>query len=227
MNAIGNGDGLYDAGRPRPLIDGKVITKWLPEAFAKGEEVRIPFLLGGNSNEASLLPTTNAQARVNAAGNKAVALAAWPGSPMRTANAMVTAQQVLEPNRHAARLHVKNGAPVWAFYFSYVPPGQRANSPGAAHAAELRYASASLGANATAEDHATAQSMNAYLASFIKYGDPGAAGGPQWPQFKAGDERYLEFGVNGTAVGKDLQKSGLDWAEADLKGSPIVGRSNF
>jgi para-nitrobenzyl esterase len=227
MNAIGNGDGLYDLGRPRPLIDGKVIVKWLPEAFAKGEETKVPFLMGGNSNEASLLPTTNAPARIAAANNKNVVLAAWPGAPMKTANAMVTAQQVLEPNRNAARQHIRNGAPVWFFYFSYMTPAARAAGVGASHAGELRYASASLPATATAEDQATAQSMNAYFASFIKYGDPGAAGGPQWPQFKAGDERYLEFGVKGPAAGKDLQKAGLDWAEADLKGSPVVIRANF
>ena len=147
---------------------------------------------------------------------------------MKVANAMVTAQQILEPNRNALRLHVKNtGLPVYAYYFSYLPPAQRATSPGAAHGSELNYVFNSLKPGASPEDYATAEAMNAYWAAFAKYGDPGAAGGPAWPIWTPEKETYIEFSASGPLIENHLQSAGVDWAETELKGSLVVKRTEF
>ena len=224
FNAMPSLQSRYDLARTRPIIDGKTIPIRIMDAYAKGQEMKIPFLMGGNSNEASLVPTTNAPARIAAAVNKPVP---YTGQPMTIANAMVTAEQILEPNRAAARLHLKNGAPVYFFYFSFVTPAQRATSPGASHGGELGYVFDSLRSGSPAEDQSIAGSMNAYWAAFIKYGNPATAGGPAWPAFKAGDENYMEFSGTGPKAGKDLQKTGLDWAEKELKSDGIAWRTQF
>jgi para-nitrobenzyl esterase len=225
FDGLAKSTGLYDNARPRPIIDGKTLPWSIPEAFALGKEAKIPFLAGGNSNEASLFPTRNPQARINGAYTKPVP---YTGPPMKVANAMVTAAQVLEPNRNALRLHVKNtGAPVYFYYFSYVPVAQRATSPGAGHGSELSYAFNSLRPNAGPEDHTIAQSMNAYWAAFAKYGKPGAAGGPEWLAWTPDQEAYMKFSGSGPVAGQHLQSAGLDWAQAELKGAQIVGRSDF
>lgn len=225
FNGLPKSAGLYDTGRPRPIIDGKTLPWSIPDAFAQGKEAKIAFLAGGNSNEASLFPTRNAQARIDGAATKPVPYA---GTPMKIANAMVTAEQILEPNRNALRLHAQNSkAPIYFYYFSYVTPAQRATSFGASHAAELNYAFNSLRPNSAAEDHAVAESMNAYWAAFAKYGAPGAAGGPEWPAWTPQHEAYMEFGSDGIHTGQHLQQAGLDWAQAELKGDPIVRRADY
>ncbi|MFT3771758.1 MAG: carboxylesterase family protein [Minicystis sp.] len=224
FNAMPPLSSRHDLGRTRPIIDGKTIPMRIMDAYAQGKEMKIPFMMGGNSNEASLLPTSNPQARIDAAVNKPVP---YTGAPMTIANAMVTAEQVLEPNRAAARLHLQSGAPVYYYYFSFVTPAQRATSPGAPHGGELGYVFDSLRPGAAAEDHSIAQSMNAYWTAFAKYGNPGAAGGPAWPAFKPGDEGYMEFSSLGPRTGKDLQKAGLDWAEKELKPDGIAWRVQF
>jgi para-nitrobenzyl esterase len=225
FDGLPKSSGLYDNGRPRPIIDGKTLPWSIPDAFAQGKEAKIPFMAGGNSNEASLLPTKNAQARINAASTKPVP---YTGDPMKVANAMVTAAQILEPNRNALRLHAKtSGEPVYFYYFSFVPVVQRATSPGAAHGSELNYVFNSLRPNAGPEDHTIAESMNAYWAAFAKYGDPAAAGGPKWPAWTPAKEDYMEFSGSGPMVGQHLQAAGLDWAQSELKGTQIAQRGDY
>jgi para-nitrobenzyl esterase len=108
-----------------------------------------------------------------------------------------------------------------------VPPAQRPTSPGAAHGSELNYVFNSLKPDASPEDHATAETMNAYWAAFAKYGEPGAAGGPAWPRWTPDKEAYIEFSASGPLIEDHLQSAGIDWAEAELKGDQIVRRTEF
>src|SRR6202012_5427098 len=51
---LGSISGLTDPGVPRPMIDGTLIKERVDQAFAKGHQAKIPYMLGGNSYEASL-----------------------------------------------------------------------------------------------------------------------------------------------------------------------------
>src|SRR5439155_4447514 len=63
FNQLAGGLGLGAAG---PIADGKLVTIGTAEAFTKGLEAKIPYMVGGNSNEASLFPTQNPPARLEA-----------------------------------------------------------------------------------------------------------------------------------------------------------------
>ena len=76
-------------------------------------------------------------------------------------------------------------------------------------------------------NNATAEAMNAYWAAFAKYGKPGAAGGPAWPAWTPDKEAYIEFSASGPIIEDHLQSAGVDWAEAELKGSAVAKRSEF
>jgi para-nitrobenzyl esterase len=116
-------------------------------------------------------------------------------------------------------LHAARGAPVFVYHFSYVPAAQRATSFGMAHAVETAYTfnSPRVGARFDTEGQAIATAANKYWAAFAKTGDPGSAGGVQWPKFDKADEALLEFGNDGVpAVRKHFDAKRLDWVEEAL-----------
>jgi para-nitrobenzyl esterase len=207
------GLGLGAAGVIR---DGKTVNTSAVQAFTEGKQARVPYILGGNSNEASLFPTDDPAARLAAlTQNRAAMLAAYDpqgrGDAARIVNLIVTDQQITEGDRVLARGHVRLGLPTYAYYFSYLPPAQRATSLGLAHGAEIGYVFGRT--TGSPEDLAIGQSANAYWAAFAKYGTPGAAGGPEWPKYDLQREARLEFGVDGPMVREQFAKARLDWLE--------------
>lgn len=219
ISAFPASTGLTDTTRPYPTLDGKLIRQTIAEGFAQGKQAKIPLIIGGNSNEASLF-------RPQAAGWAAVTdrrpqlMAAYnPNnnlSDLQLINDLTTVQRITEPDRYAARQHSKAGAPAYIFYFSYLTPSQRATSLGAAHTAEIPYVFNVLN-NPGPQDVSTGQSMNAYWAAFAKYGNPGAAGGPTWPKYDAATDPWMVFSNNGSNVVMNHQKAKLDYVEAGIK----------
>jgi len=201
-------------GSSGPIIDGVLVKRGTDEAFAKGLEHKIPYMLGGNSYEASLFPTANAPAR----------LAKFPNLPAsydpdntrdaaRIVNRVVTDYFIGSNDRQLARDHTKNGATAYRYYYSYLPPAQRATAQGLGHGSEIAYVFAR--ATADPQDLATSQATVAYWSSFAKYGNPGAAGGVLWPKYDAASEPVLEFSVNGPVVRNHLFDARYDWAIAN------------
>ncbi|MDB5453106.1 MAG: carboxylesterase type [Caulobacteraceae bacterium] len=211
--------GRSDVTRPYPIIDGRLIKETVAEGFAKGHEAKVPYIAGGNSNEASLYrPAANDLDAIT--DRREVLMAAFDpgrkGNKLQIINDLVTVQRITEPDRNLARKHTANGAPTWNYYFSYLTPAQRATSLGAGHVAEIKYVFNGPGQNTLPEDWATGASMNAYWAAFAKYGDPGAAGGPAWPKYDPSKEAVLEFSNEGPRVRAHLLKAQLDYVEQGL-----------
>jgi len=221
ISAIPGSGGYSDLDRPHPIIDGKYITHPLADGFAKGQQAKIPLMIGGNSNEASLYRPDGSQLPA-VTSKRAAMLAAF--DPQRTndarriVNDLVTVERITEPDRNLARLQAKAGQPTYLYYFSYLPALQRATSLGAAHAGELRYVFGNLGANAAADDLSIHQSMNAYWTAFAKYGNPGAAGGPTWPRYDLTREPSMEFAMDGPHVREKFQAAKLDYVEQAWSG---------
>lgn len=211
FSELAGGLGLGAAG---PIMDGKLLTMGTAEAFTKGLAAKIPFMLGGNSNEASLFPTQNPQARLEAlktsTGGYAPYEAPGKGEPGRTINLIVTDQYISEPDRLLARMHTKAGNTVYRYHFSYVAPGVRDTALGLAHGGEIGYVFGR--SNSTPEDAAISTAANAYWAAFAKTGNPGSAGGPAWAKYDATDP-VLEFGVDGAHLRTGFQNDRLDWME--------------
>ena len=218
---------LADPGGPGPIADGQVITQGIAEAFIKGEEAHVPYLVGGNSYEASLFPqVADFPAPVIArAGPADQVIAAYGGQPQpEVAREVTTDSMITEPDRLLARQMAKQGLPAFVYHFSYVPAAQRATSFGAAHGSEIIYVFQTLpdrpisfGAftlpAATADDQKIAEAMHAYWVAFAKTGDPDSAGGPLWPRYTLAGDQLLEFGADGVHERDGYAKARLDLLE--------------
>src|SRR3569623_1673141 len=204
--------------RAGPILDGSYVQSGIAEGFAAGKEAKVPLLIGGNSNEASLFrPLATALDAIPEA-RKAAAMAAFDpkgeGNKLQIVNDMATRQYITEPDRAISRSHSKTGQPVYAYYFAYVSPTMKARAPyGAGHTFEIKFAFAGPKQQFAPEDLALAKSVNAYWASFIRSGNPDSAGGPAWPRF-APIVTYLEFTPAGAAVPHDhFLRAQLDWQD--------------
>jgi para-nitrobenzyl esterase len=208
--------------RAGPILDGRYVQSGIAEGFAAGKQAKTPLLIGGNSNEASLFrPKAEALDAIPAA-RKAAAMAAFDptgaGDKAQIANDMVTRQYITEPDRAIGRAQAKAGAPVYAYYFSYVSPAAKAQLPyGAPHTAEIKYAFSGPKQRFAPEDLPLAKAVNAYWAAFIKTGNPDSAGGPAWPRFTPQTETFMEFGPLGPVPHEHFLKAQLDWQEAAVK----------
>jgi para-nitrobenzyl esterase len=206
--------------RAGPILDGRYVQTGISQGFAAGKQAKVPLLIGGNSNEASLFRPQAAQLDAVPAARKDAAMAAFDptgaGNKLQIVNDMATRQYITEPDRHISRLQSKAGAPVYLYYFSYVTPSKRAASLGAIHTAEIPFAFAGPKQKLAPEDQPLATAVNAYWAAFIKSGNPGAAGGPAWPKFTAASEASIEFGADGPQPRERHLAKQLDWTEQGL-----------
>jgi len=216
VGGIGSGD------QPLPMADGKMIEADAVRGFAAGKQARVPFLLGGNSDEASLYRRgTNPQQRFNAiTQDRDAFLAAFDPDKTndipRIVARLITDESISEPDRALARAHAKTGQPTYLYHFSYVPMSMRDQSFGTPHGGEIQYVfnTPRAGGSFDAEGAAIAQAANKYWVAFAKTGNPGSAGGPTWPKFDAADESLVEFGVGGVpVVHKHFHAARLNWVE--------------
>ena len=197
-------------GETQPIIDGKLIQRDSGAAFAQGKEMKIPILLGGNSNEASLWATADPAARAAKLGGLPAAFDPAGHDVKRMINNMVTDYFIGEQDREMARWHVKNGAAAYRYYFSYLPPNRRTpDSFGVQHGGEIGYVFGRAGADP--QDAAPAAAIQAYWVAFAKTGEPGKAGGPAWPRYDLAKEPVMEFGSDGPVVKDHLFEARYDW----------------
>jgi len=139
LRALSAEDLSKAAGQITPILDGKVLPEGPAAAFAAGRELKVPYIAGGNSWEASLLATLTPLDRAGALHDKLVSVYGAP-SDLKLVNWDITTESsVIEPDRLLARLHVKNGQKAWVYYDSYIPAAQRATIHGLAHGGELMY----------------------------------------------------------------------------------------
>jgi para-nitrobenzyl esterase len=222
--------GLQAPDVPRPMIDGALIRERVDQAFARGHQLKIPYLLGGNSFEASLFaqPTSaHPDLMIASTGlDPAAATALFDdGDTLKAAYNISTETMITEPNRFLAMTDASAGAKVWLYDFSYVTAAQRATAPGVAHGGELGYVFKTLPrrpitfgtftlAAATPEDLTVAQAVHAYWVAFARTGDPDSAGGTPWPAFTPAADETLDFTAAGPKVLTNFQKARLDVLEA-------------
>jgi para-nitrobenzyl esterase len=220
----GNAAPIGSAEQLLPMADGKMIKGSAAVGFAQGAEAHVPYLLGGNSDEASLTRRgLNAADRLAAIQQRREAfLAAYDpdhtGDADRIIARWVTDTSISEPDRDLARLHAQHGNPTFVYHFSYTPAVQRATMFGLPHGGELPYVfDTPRAAPFDDEGKAVAAAANKYWAQFAKTGDPDSAGGALWPKFTAADEYVMEFPASGVPIAaKHFHKDRLDWVETSL-----------
>jgi para-nitrobenzyl esterase len=204
-------------GRPFPVMDGKLYKETVIQGFTAGHEMRIPLIIGGNSNEASLTRPKGAMLDAMPAAQRDAVLKVFGSDKDQAINDLVTVQTITEPDRAIVRLHTKNGNPAWTYYFSYVPAAQKTRKPhGAAHTDEVRFVFGEPRASFAPEDIALSNAMNAYWTAFIKSGNPDSAGGPLWPRWTNDKEGQIEFGADGPRPREHFLKSWRDYVEQQV-----------
>ena len=175
--------------RSFPFIDGKVVVASPGTAFLRKREMKIPLIIGANSNE-STLSSNNADG-VKLALGTAVSdfetryVAARPG---KSADAAKTdlAEDVLSilPSVSIGAMHAAAGGRAYSYYFDQVPASQRAGSAGAGHGDELQYLFGNPydGAVWDDADRAVSRAIGNYWVQFARTGDPNAKGTVAWPR---------------------------------------------
>ena len=206
-------------GRYGPIVDGRLMSESVTEAFARGHNIHVPLIIGSNSYEASLMISFGIPAAtylsVVPAETKAVYSKEASDNAV-LASDIFTDQVMGAPARWIAGKS-SVAAPTWLYYFSYVRVKQRARLPGANHASEIPYVFNSQDAipvyssEIVDEDRAVARLMHSCMVGFVKTGKPACAG-QDWPAYTPSSGQLLEFGQS-SGVRTHWRKPELDAAD--------------
>ena len=211
---------VHTEGSMGPTVDGKFLTQQPEAAFAKGETVRVPLIIGSNSFEASLMQSFHIPPDRYLSIFPPAVKAAYTkenSDDAAVANALFTDFAMGAPARWVAG-KASGGAPAWLYYFSYVRVAQRSRLPGANHASEIPYVFGSqdvipnYSAEIVDQDRALAKVMHACWVAFAKAGAPSCAGAPAWPTFSPAKDQLMEFGQT-VGIREHFRKTQFDLLE--------------
>lgn len=193
------------------VVDNYFLPKSLPEIFRSGEQAQIPVLVGWNSAE------TGGQGLMQGKdftdeNYKSALKSLYPDSfeevlklyPSGSKEQIEESATQLASDRFIAYstwkwfdLQRKNSdEPVYRFLFGHIRPSAKSNPDyhpiGARHASEIEYFLGNLeridNPNLKDVDFNVSDTIQSYLANFIKNGNPNGEGLPQWPAAKASEE---------------------------------------
>jgi para-nitrobenzyl esterase len=204
-------------------LDGRLLSDSVTHVFARGEEARVPLLIGSNSNEASLAPLLGGLGFPIPDSFRAVYAEAGADAEMR--RQMFNDRVMAAPARWLSARHSAR-APAYLYYFSYVPERQRQNAegtnpyarPGTNHASEIPFAFDSLDAVPgrtpliTPSERKAAAITHACWVGFIKTGAPACGAGVAWPAYRPDTDQLLELN-DAPAVRTSFRKPQLDLQE--------------
>jgi para-nitrobenzyl esterase len=188
------------------IVDGWIVPKQPARIFAEGRQMRIPILVGSNSDEATVLGHNNLKTvddykkhlQQDTGDHSTGEFLAYPVS----SDADVPIRLVqLESDEFAygaysiAQAMTKAGAKSYLYYFTYVDPGKRAGL-GAHQGEELFFLSDSFPSDweHTGKDQELGKLVPAYWVEFAKTGDPNFDSAPHWPPYKGKSPEYFELG---------------------------------
>jgi para-nitrobenzyl esterase len=204
-----------------PMLDGNLLTKNISEAFALGEQQRIPYLIGTTDQEGGVLNMNLAQAEqalkmVPADPAKLAALYDPAKSGDRIALAVTAGSDwvFVEPARLLARRTASAGQPTFLYRFSYVAEKYRSMFAGAVHSTDVPYVFDTWDKThyQGAADRETSTLMDAYWTSFAKTGNPNGPGPTAWPNYSAENDALLEFDrTGGASLRTNLYRERLDF----------------
>jgi len=169
-----------------PATGGAALPETPLAAMRGGRSAAVPLIIGVNSNEASLVQSYGMQPEtiIEQFGGRLPGLSDAYGPAVTRDDALYARRLYGDvvfayPARAVAVAHSRR-APVWLYWFDYVPEGRRAEAAGVAHAAEIPYVfdtpreAAGLPAISTV-DKAYAEGVNACFASLALTGRPSDA----------------------------------------------------
>lgn len=189
-----------------PNVDGRVLIRSPGDAFRRGEQAAVPFMVGSNSYEGSLGLFTDAAAKAALGAQYDDLLAGYvmrAGSG-EAALAMLRGEYYfVQPSRFLARQQASRNVPTWHYYFDQVAASARGTMPGAPHGGEIAYVFGTPGGflvDWDDQDRRVARTVAGYWLHFARTGDPNGEGAPRWDQVDAAVPRPMRLGAEmGTA----------------------------
>jgi para-nitrobenzyl esterase len=180
-----------------PILDGQFLRTPVWEGFSRGEQARVPLIVGFNSHElpGAFLSDT---ARLDRSMGldlpvREAAVAAYGGDAGFKDRAYGD-HFYAAPALKIAQAHAATGAPTYVYRFDFVSAAMRARLKGAPHASDRQYVFGTLGASPwaiDAQDQAVAGVMGDLWAAFARSAQPAHA--DRWPAFLPGS-RVLDIG---------------------------------
>jgi para-nitrobenzyl esterase len=203
-------------------VDGYVFLESPEQAFSTGRELRVPLLLGNNSNEQipGTTPPRDLTGAIDSAyGPLAPAARALYGEtrdPLYGTPAQQWATDTSFRCSAVAQLtwHAAAGNPSFEYEFAHFP--RERGALGATHASELAHVFGTVKLNffgvgppakSTEVDTQVSDSMQRYWTNFAKTGDPNGANLPRWPKFDVSTRAYMQFTDAGPVPKEGLRRS--------------------
>jgi para-nitrobenzyl esterase len=193
-------------------IDGRVLPRQVVEAFDRGEQAKVPILVGFNSGEirslrvlSSAVPadaaTYEKEIRARYADLADAFLKLYPSSDMNE-SVLATTRDALYgwTSERLARKQTASGVPAYLYLFDHGYPAANDLGLHAFHASEIPYMFGTADKTpvrwpkvpATPVETQLSDAMLNYWSSFARDGVPSAAGQPAWPAYD-GNRAYLAF----------------------------------
>jgi len=208
-----------------PFLDGQLLTDQMEPVFSRGDQARIPIIVGANSYEGVLLRKTfhvPADEVLHAVAPQLDDLSdLYPPQLLMTPDFLADHiwgdANFVEPARMIARAASRAGQPVYHYGFDFQPPLLRLIG-GTPHGLEVAYAFGNihrvvpfpLAQLMHPHNYEVSRRMVSYWTNFAKTGDPNGGGVPEWSRFAEGNEETLVFGNQGMSVERDYLKERLD-----------------
>jgi para-nitrobenzyl esterase len=190
---------------PQATVDGWVLPRQWVDALDRGEQARVPMIVGFNSGEVRALrfflpplPATAAQYEATVRrvyGDLAEAyLQLYPAKDIEE-SALAAARDGFYgwSAERLARSQTRLGLPAYLYFFDHRYPAQVARHLEAFHGSELPYEFGVIGSQRLPRDwpgppddpreHALSEALMSYFTSFARCGAPTAPGQPAWPPY--------------------------------------------
>jgi para-nitrobenzyl esterase len=208
-----------------PFLDGQLLIDQIEPVFSRGEQARVPIIVGANSYEGVLLRGSfhvTADEVLRAVEPQLDDLSElYPPQPIMTPDFLADHiwgdANFVEPARMIARAASRAGLPVYHYGFDFQPPLLRLIG-GTPHGLEVAYAFGNIRRVVPfpfaqlmhPHNYEVSRLMGFYWTNFAKTGDPNGGGSLDWPRFAEGNEETLVFGNDGLTVERDYLKERLD-----------------
>ena len=184
-----------------PMIDGILIPDHVGLLFAEGKQHDVPFLIGGNSWEASLgreIGGGFSPKFISRLVPKKDKDLLYPGLDGEELEDQIFGDLVLlSTGRYMANQMAYVDSKTYHYHFSYVASEKLNQQPGAAHTEDIAFVMKTLDVElerVSEKDRQISDAMSNYWVQFARTGDPNLPNQPRWDPYNQDNGSVLEIG---------------------------------